>query len=933
MKKGRIDTRQGAVNAWAYCFGGAVGWGAFMMPGNIFLPEAGPLGSVLGIAIAAIFMVFIGVATSYMAKKYPTDAGVHVYIGKILGHDHGFLSAWAILLAYLSILWANSTALILLIRFIWGDVLQFGLHYTLATYEVYFGETIVTILVLVTFGVLASIGKEVVRKLYAVLAILQIGIVIVLFIGILIKGNKCIDFGFALTSVSNPMEVFNIIMIAPWMYVGFEAFMYMFNTTGRKDGDINRVMSTGIVTIGLAYILPILMIVYSLPDGVITWQDYLRISYMSEGLQNLPLFYSTYIALGNIGLYALIVCILCAISTSLLCMYRASAILMSTMADEEIMPPYLSKKNKNGDPYPAVLTIMGISILMSFGGRTAIGWIVDITTITANIVYVYSMVACFMLASKDEKAHRSIKVVAIFGLVVSIVSFLFLLIPNIFSENKLASESYFILAIWCIVGLFYYWFVYRTDKKRLYGKSPIMWVFMAYLIFFSSIMWVRQKTLNSTGILIGWQKDFIEKRISTNAVIEMILVVVVLIAIYSLFNILINRQIESDKKSMESELKSKAKSEFLFNMSHDIRTPMNAILGFTDLALLDTENPEKMKDYLEKIKSSGDHLLSLINDILEMSRIENGKIVITNETVDLIQLFSNIDSITRGLAEAKGQTLTVNTDEVVHRYVYTDHLRLNQILLNLVSNAVKYTQEGGDIRISIKETAVNDDVISYRISVKDNGMGMTPEFAEKVFEAFERDNSNVSAIQGTGLGMAITKSIVDLMGGQIHVDSMPNEGSDFIVDVSFEEAKESDVQKLVKKGEVKVEDFKGKRVLLADDYEINREIATAILELYGFIVEEAEDGKDALEQVINHPTHYYDLIFMDIQMPRMNGYDAAKAVRSLSDKDKATIPIIAMTANAFEEDVKNAKAAGMNGHVAKPIDQEKLVEEIAKALS
>lgn len=935
MGKGCLDSKKVYFTAWAYSFGGACGWGAFMMAHNIFLPEAGPLGSVIGVVLAAVFMYIIGYCTSYMAKRFPINAGVHVYIGEILGADHGFLSAWAILLAYLSILWANFTALVLLVHFVWGDVLQFGFHYKIVGYDVYFGEILVTVLAIVIVGCISLLGKKIVRPLNLVLAVSHIVLLLIVFVGVIVNGSISISDGFADTNTSAPLQVFNILMLAPWMFVGFEAFMYKYDTGERSKINIKKLMSTAVTTIAIAYIIPILIPILYLPEGCNTWQDYLALSSVSDGLMGLPVFYSTYLALGNAGLYTLIVCLLCSMSTSFFGMYRASACLMASMAKEDMLPRFISKKSKNNEPYIATLVVMFISILVPFVGRTAIGWIVDITTISANIVYVYSMCACFKLASKDGDINRRTKIAAVIGMVISVTSFLFLLVPNILSETKIASESYLILAVWCIIVMFYYWYVYSKDEQRIYGKSPTMWIFLSFLIFFSSIMWIRQRSVEKVlEIIDGQEKEYLTSFLDTNSTIEMILVLIVLTALFSLFSLLIKRQIEADKKTLAADMKNKAKTAFLFNMSHDIRTPMNAILGFTDLALLDTGDSEKMDDYLRKIKSSGNHLLSLINDILEMSRIESGKMELTTGTVDLIQIFSNVDSITRGLADAKGQTLEFNTDKLEHRYVYTDQLRLNQVLLNLVSNAIKYTQNEGNIKVSIVEQVKEGEKNQYTISVKDNGMGMSEEFAAKVFEAFERDErATKSEIQGTGLGMSITKRIVDKMGGNIYVKTELNKGSEFVIEVELPPATEDDISSLVEKNSITEVDFAGKRVLLTDDYEVNREIATAILEMMGFEVETAVNGKDALEHVLNNPADHYDIIFLDIQMPIMDGYETARAIRDLSDKAKASIPILAMTANAFEEDVRNAKNAGMNGHVAKPIDSEKLVEEIISALN
>lgn len=933
MKKQELNSRIGSLSAWAYGFGCAVGWGAFMMPSNIFLPEAGPLGSLIGIVIAAFAIFLIAKGTSYMAGKFPKEAGIHVYIANILGADHGFLSAWATLLAYLSILWANSTAIILLIRAIWGDVLQFGFHYTIADYDVYFGEILLTIVLIVFFGLLAIFGKVLVRVFHIILAFVHIVLIAAIFIGIFIGGQHSLTFGFADVDLPKGVQVFNIVMLAPWMFVGFEAFAYMFNSGGRKAKDANKITIISIVTAAIAYILPMLIPVFAMPEGYTTWEAYVAASSQAEGLFSLPVFYSTYYVLGDVGLYILVACIFCAISTSIFGLFRATARLLVSMSEEELMPKFVGRLYKNGEPYVGIIIIMFISAIVPFFGRTAVGWIVDITTITATIVYIYSMVGCLKLTRQDPESKTGIKIVAFAGMAMAAISFLFLLIPNILSENKVATESYFILAVWSLLGLLYYLYVYRHDTEGIYGKSTVMWMLLAFLIFFSSTMWIRQRSVDYVTSLERWQKDSLSSFMGENAIIEMVVVAIVLFTLFSLFALLLKRQRDSDKKAIEFESRSEAKTAFLFNMSHDIRTPMNAILGFTDLALIDTSNEEKVNDYLHKIKNSGNHLLSLINDILEMSRIESGKIDNNPSPGDLKEIFSNIYSIMKGQADAKGHTFTIDTSSINNQYVYVDRLRLNQILLNLISNSIKYTPEGGDVSVVVQELKGTGDKVRYRIIVKDNGFGMSKEFVEKIFDDFEREEKEETlGIQGTGLGMAITKNIVELLDGTIRVDSEENVGTEIEVVLGFDKANEEEIYKLTHKSDVTEADFKGKRVLLADDMEINREIAVAILELYEFEVVEAVDGQDALSKVVSHPPGYFDLVFLDIQMPRLNGYETAMAIRNISDKNKASVPIIAMTANAFESDIKDAKNAGMNGHVAKPIDQAKLVEEIKKAL-
>lgn len=383
-----------------------------------------------------------------------------------------------------------------------------------------------------------------------------------------------------------------------------------------------------------------------------------------------------------------------------------------------------------------------------------------------------------------------------------------------------------------------------------------------------------------------------------------------------------------------AEKSSAAKSEFLSNMSHDIRTPMNAIIGFTNLALRDPSDTPQVTEYLGKIRSSSDHLLSLINDVLEMSRIESGKIELEEAPCLLPEILRDLHTIIIGQVEAKQQELTMDEVNVVNEGICCDKLRLNQVLLNLLSNAVKYTPAGGKIAVRVEQLESADPERGvYEFHVKDNGIGMTPEFAAKVFDAFERERtSTVSRIQGTGLGMAITKSIVEMMGGEIWVNTEKGKGSEFVFRVSLrlrEEQPEQSVE--ISNAAVATVSFAGRRLLLVDDIEMNREIAVAVLEMNDFAVEEACDGMEAVEKVTHAEPGYFDAVLMDVQMPTMNGYEATRAIRA-SGTPNANIPIIAMTANAFEEDKKAALEAGMDGHVAKPIDVDKLMRVLGAIL-
>ncbi len=530
------------------------------------------------------------------------------------------------------------------------------------------------------------------------------------------------------------------------------------------------------------------------------------------------------------------------------------------------------------------------------------------------------------------------------------------------------------------------------------------------------------------------------------------------------------RQLEEKNKELELSIEHEAianrsKREFLFNMSHDIRTPMNAIIGFTSLAATHIDNREQVLDYLKKISISSQHLLSLINDVLDMSRIESGKVKIDEKVVHLPDLIHDLRAIIQSNVSAKRLSLLIDTMDVYNEDIITDPLRLNQVLLNILSNAIKFTPSGGTISIQIiqKNTGIKD-IADFEFRVKDTGIGMSKEFREHIFEEFAREEtSTVSRIQGTGLGMAIAKRIVDMMGGTIEVNSEQGVGSEFVVKVRFkvantkneskkiehlegiralvadddtdcclnvckmlrtiglrpdwtisgkeavirakdaidqndafnvyiidwmipdmngievvrnirkfvgddtpiiiltaydytdieQEAKQagvtafcskplfmSELREVLQKPfalqeeleEITYNNFAGKRVLVAEDNELNKEIACEILKELGLSVDVVEDGKQALGAIEIHDAGHYDLVLMDVQMPNMDGYEATKAIRSLPDKDKANVIIYAMTANAFEEDKNNALEAGMNGHIAKPFDVKRLSEVLSSIL-
>ncbi len=390
--------------------------------------------------------------------------------------------------------------------------------------------------------------------------------------------------------------------------------------------------------------------------------------------------------------------------------------------------------------------------------------------------------------------------------------------------------------------------------------------------------------------------------------------------------------LELEQAKQAAEAANDAKTSFLFNMSHDIRTPMNVIIGFRDLLEKHQEDPDKRAYYLHQIEESSTILLSIINNVLEMARIEKGTIEVDEIAWSAEQFNDTLYSVFQGLMTEKGIDFTRHVD-VQNHYVLCDPAKLREVFLNILSNAYKYTPSGGKVHMELQEVPSNREGWAYyRTTITDTGMGMSEEFLPHLFEEFSRENSmTVSKIEGTGLGMPIVKRLVEFMDGTIEVTSALGKGTSFAVTLPH---KITDRSSLTNFDGIEIDPhmFEGKRILLAEDIAVNAEIACAILQEAGFEIEVAENGAVCVQMLEKAAQGYYDLIMMDVQMPIMNGYDATRAIRKLEDNRKGSIPIIAMTANAFEEDKREALRCGMNGHVAKPINIKQLFRTLATVL-
>ena len=431
---------------------------------------------------------------------------------------------------------------------------------------------------------------------------------------------------------------------------------------------------------------------------------------------------------------------------------------------------------------------------------------------------------------------------------------------------------------------------------------------------------------------------FLSKSSRNSLQIAIAAAIVALLLLVCVYHILQNQRAKDREQQMllrksaaAAEAANKAKSAFLFNMSHDIRTPMNAIIGYAELSRNHLHEPDKLSEYLSDIRTCGQKMLSIIDNILEIARIENNQIVLEESLCNIEESFDSCIVMFNTAVQEKHQTITVHK-QVANPYVYIDSSHLSEIVLNVISNAIKYTGQNGKIDCCLTQKPHEDaDWCYMEISIADNGIGMSEEFQAHIFESFSREHSStISGIEGTGLGMGIVKNLVDLMHGMIEIQSSPGKGSTFTICIPCRTARKEEAEPRKSSSDHPQKTLAGKRILLAEDNDLNAEIAIELLSEEGLLVDRVSNGVACVEKLEKAAPDFYDLILMDIQMPVMNGYDATRKIRQLEDPFRSSIPIIAMTANAFAEDRQKALFVGMNDHVAKPVDMNVLIPVLEK---
>ena len=980
------------AGALALSFGYAVGWGAFVLPGSMFLPNAGPAGTIIGFLIGTVAITVLAFNFHKVTTHLQGAGGTYGFITKVFGQNHGFLMGWFLFLTYMAILWANATALVLLARFLFGDALQFGFHYTMVGFDVYLGEVLLCLAAIVLCACACIAGRRLAIGLHTFFAFVLLAGVVTCFVAALFQhkgGMAGMGPAFS-TSGPKAVQILRILAMVPWAFVGFEAVV---QSSSEFRFPVKRTFSlllAAILLAALTYILLALLPTLALPDGYSNWKEYNNALPGLTGIAGMPVFSAAKKALGPLGVAVIGGSMLSGQLTALFATYIAVSRLMRAMADDEMIPQWFGKCNGEGNPVNAILTVMCISLPIPFLGRTVIGWPVDLSNLGAAIAYGYISAAALVIIGKEKGVDHTVeKTAGVFGLAMSIVFSVLMLVPNYLSGSSLSTESYLLLVIWCFAGFLMYRRVFIMDVHGRFGKSTVVWITVLIVIFFSSLMWFRLAVCDSAkdayGALVGGivTAETVRKSIShlnadilVKSALELFILVSSLAVILNLFSILhkrerqyyieklkaeenakrtkdsligarlnnqklagvnrelreytetiekqrqleaeLRKQLEKKQEELEEALQmaqdaNQAKTAFLSNMSHDIRTPMNAIIGFTGLAESHIHDTERVQEYLTTISRSSEHLLSLINDVLDMSRIESGRMSLQEKEESLSEILHSIQDIVHADIKAKQHNFTIDAVDVRNELVYCDKLRLNQVLLNLISNAIKYTHPGGTITLRIaQKDASRTGYGLFEFRCRDNGIGMSEDFVKTIFDPFTREETTtVSRIQGTGLGMAITRNIVEMMGGRITVASKKGEGTEFVISVEFRIA-DMEMTDLV------IPELKGLRSLVVDN-DINscRSIAD-MLQTIGLRSESCVSGKEAVartEESLRHGDRF-KVYVVDWLMPDANGVETVRRIREVAG---AGAFIIILTSYDWTDIEKEAREAGANGFISKPV--------------
>ena len=941
--------------AWALAFGCAVGWGAFVMPGTTFLPMAGPLGTVLGIVAGALVMGVIALNYHFLMQRHPDAGGAYVYVKELCNHDHAFLCGWFLLLTYAAIVWANATALALVERTLFRGIFRFGFHYRFVGWDVWGGELLLSTLALVAAGALLAYRKRWAARLQTLLAFILAGGSALALAVVLWKtdgGLPSLAPAFASGSGSNVAQVLGIVALAPWAYVGFESVSHSAEAFRFRRTRMFWVMAAALATAAFAYVALVAVAASpaARPEGIADWPSHVADLDSFAGNASMPVFQAMETVLGRPGMVILTITVLAALFTGLLGFLTAASRLLMAMSRDGLFPVWLSSVNRHESPAHAIWALAGVSCLVPFAGRTAIAWIVDVTTVGASVAYGY--VSWCTFSSARRAGSRLFAVSGIAGLVASGAFAVYCLVPDLLAVTTFSTESYLILAAWSVLGALRFRNLLVGDSSGRLGKSTIVWLALLFLVFFTMHVWGRQATYRVADSVVtevskhystysahsipapddtflAEEKHVIQDVLTSYHVAQLGIVVLSLGVMVGIYTAISRRE----------RAAAKAKEYFFSTVSHDIRTPINAIVGYTEFLRLAPVSPAEREEALSSILSSSNILLRLVDDILDLSRLESGRIPIDPAPVDVPALVRAAAAPFAPDARKAGLDLRISLPPMPR--LLLDPSRLSQIVDNLVGNAVKFTEKGFiEIRASFTPLpgTIEGDLT---LEVEDSGVGIAEEDIPRITTAYVQVGAKFARNGGTGLGLAICRQLATAMNGTLSVRSALGQGTTFTLSFPHLKTAEEDPATAEPAPSAPLPPppnpptptipspppaspipapaepaAPAPRILLVDDSKMNLMVLKSLLKRLGtFDIATAADGNEALALLQDTSAPPFALVLTDYWMPNLDGAGLVSAIRV--DPRLSALPVHVITADV--ELQTKAADLGFDGILLKPI--------------
>lgn len=940
--------------AWALAFGCALGWDSFVIPWTSFLPEAGPVGTLIGLVVGTLVMATVAWNFHFMMNRHPGPGGVYDYATKAFGADHGFLCGWFLGLAYIAIVWMDATVISFIGSFFTRgretSAFGFGFRYAIEGYSVRFDHIALSIVVIAAVAAICCRR----RLAGAVQTVLSVAFVagILVFAGAAVCRHGTAPAGpaFAPGGVPRLVQVLGVVGLMPWLFIGFESVS---NLSGEFRFPLRKsfgVMLSAIAFVAAAYalltLIPVLAPGFAPGGGFAGWREAVdslksgdaRASYMafSTACRTVGTWWGS--QLGAATFFA-------AVFTNLVGNTVAASRLLAAMAADGALPSWFARRNADGSPRNAVLAIAILSVPVFVLGEAVVQVIVDVAVVGAVLAYAYTSAATYRAARAE--GSRLARATGFAGLALSVLILLLFLLP-FFSPDAgtMGTESYLVLTVLCIVGVGCFLAALRRDHRRHFGHSPVVWLSLVAIVVLLSFLWIRKSTTGTMAkafddvitrhdesfraehhdadggaphVSRDWietlreTERFVDRSFLRNNVVQTGTTVLVLVLLMYLFAIFRRRERELERE------KERSRSLFFSSVSHDIRTPLNAVIGFSEMLRSGTLTEAERKQAVDSILVSGKTLLGLVNDILDLSKLESGKMEIVPEPTDCPRLLREAMDAFRASGNRPGVELRCRFGEMPP--LMADPQRLRQLAFNLVGNAVKFTERGFVELRAFYDRAKGAEAGTLRLEVEDTGCGIAPEDLKRIGSDYVQVGSKASKRTGTGLGLAICRQLAASVGGKMSVESALGRGSTFTITLpgilpAPEGAEPGGKEEPPPAPGPAAPAGTVRRLLLVDDMEMNLVVLRALLRRAGtFETVLAANRTEALKALEEPGAGPFDAVFTDLWMPDMDGEALLRAIRT--NPARSGLPVVVLTADV-EYRSKYAEV-GFDGILLKPV--------------